>query len=66
MNGLANLAHVLETGKNEILIDAALGLQAKKSIDRMLDFAKTVNLTQGQMRERGALTQAKHGGVGPA
>ncbi len=70
MNGLANLAQVLETGKNEIVIDAALGVQAKKSIDRMLDFAKTVNLTQGQiqnpMRERGVLTPEKHGGVGPA
>ncbi len=38
MNGLAGLAQVLETGANEIEVDAALGLQARRPIDRMLAF----------------------------
>lgn len=46
MNGLANLAEVLENGKNEIHVDHAIGLKAKRAIERMLDFAKGVNLTQ--------------------
>ncbi|MDO8413101.1 MAG: quinolinate synthase NadA [Gallionellaceae bacterium] len=44
MNGLANLAHVLETGGNEVHVDAALGRRAKVSIERMLDFARRINL----------------------
>lgn len=46
MNGLANLAEVLENGKNEILVDPAVGVMAKRSIQRMLDFAQGLNLTQ--------------------
>lgn len=38
MNGLAGLAQVLETGVNEVLVDAALGLRARLPIDRMLAF----------------------------
>jgi quinolinate synthase len=38
MNGLADVARVLETGANEVLVDAALINQAKKPIDRMLAF----------------------------
>ncbi len=44
MNGLTNLAEVLETGKNEIHIDPAIGERAKLPIQRMLDFAKQINL----------------------
>ena len=44
MNGLVNLAEVLENGQNEILVDRALGVRAKVSIQRMLDFAKQINL----------------------
>ncbi|GLK92791.1 quinolinate synthase A [Achromobacter xylosoxidans] len=40
MNALANLAETLEHGRNEILLDPALGLRAKAPIDRMLDFAE--------------------------
>jgi quinolinate synthase len=39
MNGLANLADVLERGHNEIHVDPAIGLRARVPIDRMLDFA---------------------------
>ncbi|MDE2310599.1 MAG: quinolinate synthase NadA, partial [Betaproteobacteria bacterium] len=47
MNGLLNLAEVLETagtGKNEIHVDPAIGRRAKVSIERMLDFARQINL----------------------
>ena len=39
LNGLGNLADTLKHGSNEIHIDPALGLRARKPIDRMLDFA---------------------------
>ena len=39
MNGLKNLARVLETGVNEIHIDEAVRVKAEKSIQRLLDFA---------------------------
>jgi quinolinate synthase len=44
MNGLINLAEVLEKGHNEIQLDRALGERAKVSIQRMLDFAKQIKL----------------------
>jgi quinolinate synthase len=62
MNGLANLAEVLENGKNEIQVDAQIGKRAQLSIQRMLDFAKNVNLTSGITQPPGT---NKHG-VGPA
>lgn len=40
MNGLQNLAHVLETGGNEILIEESIRKQAYKSVKRLMDFAK--------------------------
>lgn len=39
MNGLRGLLHVLETGANEIHVDPAVGVQALRSINRMLTFA---------------------------
>jgi len=39
MNGLQNLAEVLENGKNEIRLDNELGRKAVVCIDRMLTFA---------------------------
>ena len=39
MNGLQNLARTLETGGNEIQIDAEAGRKALVGIQRMLDFA---------------------------
>ena len=44
MNGLLNLAEVLETGKNEIHVDPAIIPRAVLPIQRMLDFAKQLNL----------------------
>ena len=38
MNSLRKLAHVLETGKNEIFVDKDIIKRAKTSIQRLLDF----------------------------
>jgi quinolinate synthase len=46
MNSLAGLAHVLETGTNEVHVDPQLGLRARVPIDRMLAF--TAALKAGQ------------------
>jgi len=46
MNGLAGVAHVLETGTNEIQVDPALIPRARVPIDRMLAF--TAALKAGQ------------------
>ncbi|MES2877977.1 MAG: quinolinate synthase NadA [Pseudomonadota bacterium] len=51
MNGLADVARVLETGANEIHVDPALGLRARLPIDRMLAF--TAALKAG--KEAGSL-----------
>ncbi|TAN74756.1 MAG: quinolinate synthase NadA [Gallionella sp.] len=44
MNGLLNLAEVLESGRNEIRVDPAIIRRAVLPIGRMLDFAKQINL----------------------
>ncbi|HLP96876.1 MAG TPA: quinolinate synthase NadA [Sideroxyarcus sp.] len=44
MNGLLNLAEVLERGHNEIRVDPAIIPRAVLPIQRMLDFAKQINL----------------------
>ena len=46
MNGLAGLAHVLETDTNEVHVEPGLGLLARRPIDRMLAF--TAALRAGQ------------------
>jgi quinolinate synthase len=46
MNGLAGLAHVLETGANEVFVDAAMIERARLPIERMLAF--TAALRAGQ------------------
>jgi quinolinate synthase len=40
MNGLRNLARVLESGANEIVIDEAMRERAAVPIRRLLEFAK--------------------------
>jgi quinolinate synthase len=67
MNGLQNLADVLEStdGKNEIFVDPEIGKQAKRAIDRMLDFAaakKAKALPTGSLEQEGNLFK----GIGPA
>ena len=62
MNGLANLAEVLATGKNEVVVDAAIGRRAKLSIERMLNFAKGLDLAKLPVKNApGSAT-----GIGPA
>ncbi|SDP58657.1 quinolinate synthetase [Ralstonia sp. 25mfcol4.1] len=65
MNALTNLAEVLETGRNEIHVDADIGRRAVTCIDRMLDFAahqKTNVRPAADLAKAAALFQ----GVGPA
>jgi quinolinate synthase len=65
MNGLANLADVLERGHNEIFVDRAVGERARVPIDRMLDFAarhKKRVQTSGNLAKDAALFS----NVGPA
>lgn len=65
MNGLQNLAEVLETGRNEIHVDPAIGRKAYACIDRMLDFAakKKANVRPGGDL---AKEQKLFSGIGPA
>ena len=44
MNGLVNLAEVLESGRNEVHIDPLIIPRAVQPIQRMLDFAKQIKL----------------------
>jgi len=44
MNGLVNLAEVLESGLNEIHVDPDIAQRALLPIERMLDFARQSNL----------------------
>lgn len=44
MNGLQNLAEVLENGHNEIILDEQTRLAALRSTQRMMDFAKANNI----------------------
>lgn len=65
MNGLRNLLHVLETGENQIQVDPVVGKEAKRSIDRMLDFAaaRKANVkASGDLAQDGKLFS----GIGPA
>ena len=62
MNGLANLAEVLTTGKNEVHVDPAIGRRAKLSIERMLDFAKGLDLAKIPVKN----TPGSASGIGPA
>jgi quinolinate synthase len=64
MNGLPALKHVLETGRNEIHIDPALGQRAKLPIDRMLEFAAKYGIPS--FKGVRAVDSGKTGGIGPA
>jgi quinolinate synthase len=65
MNGLQNLADVLESGRNEILVDPEIGRKAFVCIDRMLDFAAQ---RKANVRPSGDLAkeQGLFSGIGPA
>jgi quinolinate synthase len=65
MNGLANLAEVLETESNEIHVDAAVRDRAVVCIERMLEFAAQRNV---RVRASGDLAQdaALFAGIGAA
>jgi quinolinate synthase len=61
MNGLRNLRDAIENGSNEIYVDPEIGRLAQRSITRMLDFAKGLNLAVATTEKT-----AWNKGVGPA
>ncbi len=65
MNGLQNLVDVLESGRNEVLVDPAIGRKAFVAIDRMLDFAAH---RRASVRPSADLAQESKlfSGIGPA
>ena len=65
MNGLQNLADALESGRNEIQVDAEIGRQAFSCIERMLAFAAQ---QKTNVRPSGDLAQEQKlfAGIGPA
>ena len=65
MNGLQNLADALESGRNEIQVDAEIGRQALGCIERMLAFAAQ---QKPNVRSSGDLAQEQKlfAGIGPA
>jgi quinolinate synthase len=65
MNGLQNLADVLENGLNEIKVEPALGVKAKQCIDRMLDFAAARKAKVSPSSDL-AQEQKLFSGIGPA
>lgn len=46
MNALRNLAQTLETGSNEIHVNEAVRVKALRATQRMLDFARSINLAK--------------------
>ena len=46
MNSLAGLVHVLETGDHEVQVEPALGLLARRPIERMLAFTAAQKMAQ--------------------
>lgn len=69
MNGLANLAEALHNPKNEIHVNAQIGRRAQRSIQRMLDFAKGMNLQVAPPAgadQAHVQTQALSNGIGAA
>ena len=66
MNGLQNLADILESGRNEIQVDTEVSHQAFSCIERMLAFYATQQKTNAH--PRGDLTREQRffAGIGPA
>lgn len=65
MNGLQNLADVLDNGRNEVHVDAAIARRAVVPIERMLAFAEAM---KRNVRASGDLAQdtSLFAGIGPA
>lgn len=62
MNGLENLAIVLDDFKNEVQVDPEVGRKAKRSIERMLEFAATHGVGPAAARA----IPGDPSGIGPA
>ena len=62
MNGLTNLVDALQNGKNEISIDIDIADRTRRAIQRMLDFAKGLDLANAPLKN----APGHPGGIGPA
>jgi quinolinate synthase len=65
MNGLQNLAAVLESGRNEVHVDPEIGVKAHGCIDRMLSFAAQRKASVSPGGDL-AKEQKLFAGIGPA
>jgi quinolinate synthase len=65
MNGLRNLAEVLETGANAVEIDPEAGRKALRGIERMLDFASS-RAPRAPVHSPDQYAQVYADGMGPA
>ena len=65
MNGLQNLADVLESGRNEIHVDTDISRKALICIDRMLSFAAQHDANVRPSADL-AKEQKLFSGIGPA
>ena len=65
MNGLRNLANVLEQGSNEVSVDATIAAAAHVCIDRMLQFAANKNANVRPVADLAA-EHVLFNGIGPA
>ncbi|MEP7154930.1 MAG: quinolinate synthase NadA [Betaproteobacteria bacterium] len=66
MNGLANLDQVLRDGRNEVQVDPEIAVKARRSIQRMLDFAKGLDLAKASVRITSGNPPGSATGIGPA
>lgn len=62
MNGLGNLADALQNGRNQVSIDPDIAIRARRSIQRMLDFAKGKDMANAPVRNPPGNAE----GIGPA
>ena len=65
MNGLQNLADVLESGRNEIHVDEDISRKARICMDRMLSFAAPHDANVRPSEDL-AKEQKMFSGIGPA
>jgi quinolinate synthase len=65
MNGLRNLVEVLESGRNQVQVDAGIRTKAVTCIQRMLDFAAERKANVRPSADLAA-EQQLFSGIGPA
>lgn len=66
MNSLESLALTLEEGNNEVWVEPELGVAAHRSVDRMLNFARTHGAPPASTGDLTRDATTHHQGLGPA